>query len=328
MKTKLNIGVIGCAQIAERSVIPAMQALAEYFTVVGVASRDASKADAYADRLGVSAVVGYDALLDIPDLNAVYIPLPNGLHAEWIEKALDKGLHVLVEKSLACSLEEVQRLNQLAEAKGLALVENFQFRFHRQLQVVQNVVASGRLGALRCVRSSFGFPPFPDADNIRYDQALGGGALLDAGAYTLKVSQLLMGMDLKVSAANLNSEAGSEVDIWGGAYLQQKDGALFAELAFGFDQQYQCSLEIWGSKGRLTTNRLFTAPPGYCAELIIESGMEREVIAVEPDNHFENMLQHFYRLATVADGRAAEYAQNINQARLIAEVFALAKIST
>ena len=327
MKTKLNIGVIGCAQIAERSVIPAMQALAEYFTVVGVASRDASKADAYADRLGVSAVVGYDALLNISNLDAVYIPLPNGLHAEWIEKALDKGLHVLVEKSLACSLEEVQRLNQLAEAKGLALVENFQFRFHRQLQAVQDVVASGRLGALRCVRSSFGFPPFPDADNIRYDQALGGGALLDAGAYTLKVSQLLLGMNIEVSAANLKSEAGSEVDIWGGAYLQEQEGSLFAELAFGFDQQYQCSLEILGSKGRLTTNRLFTAPPGYSAELLIESGMDQEVITIEPDNHFKNMLQHFYCLATEESGRAAEYAQKINQARLIAEVFAQAKVS-
>ena len=328
MNKKLNIGVIGCAQIAERSVIPAMQALADYFTVAGVASRDADKASAYADRLGLPAIVGYDALLDLPDLDAVYIPLPNGLHAEWIEKALNKGLHVLVEKSLACSQEAVQRLNQIAEEKGLALVENFQFRFHRQLQVVHDVVASGRLGALRCVRSTFGFPPFPDADNIRYDKELGGGALLDAGAYTLKVSQLLLGMDLKVSAANLNHDAGCEVDIWGGAYLQQQEGALFAELAFGFDQQYQCSLEIWSSKGRLTTNRLFTAPPGYSAELVIESGMEREVIVVEPDNHFENMLLHFYSLATGTDGRAAEYAQNNNQARLIAEVFAQAKVCT
>ena len=328
MNKKLNIGVIGCAQIAERSVIPAMQALADYFTVAGVASRDADKASAYADRLGLPAIVGYDALLDLPDLDAVYIPLPNGLHAEWIEKALNKGLHVLVEKSLACSQEAVQRLNQIAEEKGLALVENFQFRFHRQLQVVHDVVASGRLGALRCVRSTFGFPPFQDADNIRYDKELGGGALLDAGAYTLKVSQLLLGMDLKVSAANLNHDAGCEVDIWGGAYLQQQEGALFAELAFGFDQQYQCSLEIWSSKGRLTTNRLFTAPPGYSAELVIESGMEREVIVVEPDNHFENMLLHFYSLATGTDGRAAEYAQNNNQARLIAEVFAQAKVCT
>jgi predicted dehydrogenase len=328
MNKKLNIGVIGCSQIAERSVIPAMQALSDYFTVVGVASRDADKASAYADRLGLVAVVGYDALLDLSGLDAVYIPLPNGLHAEWIEKALNQGLHVLVEKSLACSFEEVQGLNHLAEAKGLALVENFQFRFHRQLQVIQDVVASGRLGALRCVRSTFGFPPFPDVDNIRYDLALGGGALLDAGAYTLKVSQILLGMDLKVSAANLNHDTGSDVDIWGGAYLQQQDGTLFAELAFGFDQQYQCSLEIWGSKGRLTTNRLFTAPPGFSAELLIESGMEREVIAVEPDNHFENMLQHFHCLATQAKGRSAEYAQNINQARLIAEVFALTQKST
>jgi len=323
MKT-LNIGILGCAQIAERSVIPAMQSLRREFNVLGVASRDESKANAYAKRLGVEPVIGYDTLLDWVGLDAVYIPLPNGLHAEWIEKALNKGIHVLVEKSLACTPEEVTRLNELAATKQLALVENFQFRFHPQLKAIEEIVASGRIGQLRSMRSSFGFPPFPDAENIRYDKALGGGALLDAGAYTLKLSQIFLGSDLNVAAANLNKEAGSEVDIWGGAYLKQKNGSLFSEVAFGFDQQYQCSLELWGSIGRLTTNRVFTAPAGYEAEIVIESGMDRDVVKVESANHFQNMLKHFHQLAVEGEGREQEYAQNINQARLISEVFAQA----
>lgn len=322
---KLKIGIIGCAQIAERSVIPAMQALPELFEVVGVASRSEATVRPYAEKLGVPAVVGYDALLEIAGLDAVYLPLPNSLHAEWIEKALKRGLHVLVEKSLACNADDVKRLNHLAALKGLALVENFQFRCHPQLKTIQDILDSGRIGDLRCVRSSFGFPPFPDADNIRYDRELGGGALLDAGAYTLKISQIILGSELNVAAANLERVDGSEVDIWGGAYLQQKDGPLFSEVAFGFDQQYQCSLELWGSKGRLTTNRLFTAPPNYSAELLIETGMDREVVTVDPANHFENMLRHFHGLVEDSAERELEYAQNNNQARLIQEVFTKAR---
>lgn len=325
MKKVLNIAVIGCAQIAQRSVIPAIQELPELFNLVGIASRSASTVQPVAEQLGVPAFVGYEALLEAPALDAVYIPLPNGLHAEWIEKSLNRGLHVLVEKSLACTEEDVIRLNQLAASKSLALVENFQFRFHPQLKAIKVILDSGRIGALRCVRSSFGFPPFPDADNIRYDKTLGGGALLDAGAYTLKVSQIILGQGLTVAAANLESGEGDEVDIWGGAYLKEKDGSLFSEVAFGFDQQYQCSLELWGSKGRLTTNRLFTAPQNYSAELVIESGMDREVVIVEPANHFENMLRHFHRLIEDSAGRELEYAQNNNQARLIGEVFAKAR---
>ena len=147
---------------------------------------------------------------------------------------------------------------------------------------------------------------------------------MDAGAYTLKVSQIILGQDLTVAAANLHGGEDDTVEIWGGAYLQQKNGPLFSQIAFGFDQQYQCSLELWGSKGRLTANRLFTAPPDYPIELIIESGMEREVISVEPANHFKNMLQHFHGLTEDSQGRDLEYVQNNNQARLIREVFAKA----
>ncbi|MGC6424323.1 MAG: Gfo/Idh/MocA family protein [Lentimonas sp.] len=328
MNPTLNIGILGCAQIAGRMVIPALIELQDLFSVVGVASRNAEKVEAFADQHELKAYTGYESLLDQPGLDAVYIPLPNALHSAWIDKALDRGLHVIVEKSLECTAEEVERLCQLAEKKGLVLLENFQFRCHPQLQTIKEIIDTGRIGDLRCMRSSFGFPPFPDESNIRYNKSLGGGALLDAGAYTLKVSQIILGADLEVASANLWYDPEREVDIWGGAYLQQKDGPLFSEVAFGFDQQYQCSLELWGSKGRLTTNRLFTAPAGYSPELLIESGMDKEVVKVNPENHFKAMLRHFHALVNGQANREDEYAQNINQARLIAEVFAKAKAST
>ena len=235
-------------------------------------------------------------------------------------KALQQGLHVLSEKSLGCSLQEVTELNVIAQSKDIALVENFQFRFHSQLAFIKSLIADGKIGELRCIRSSFGFPPFADSNNIRYKKALGGGALLDAGAYTLKVSQLFLGDDIEVAAANLSYPANSEVDISGGAYIKQKKGDLFLEAAFGFDSFYQCSIELWGSKGRIFTNRIFTSPPGFKPEIIVETNQGKETLSLEADNHFKNMLTHFHQLVCGEKNKKDEYKQNILQASLIEQV--------
>ncbi|OVE79190.1 hypothetical protein BVY01_03355 [bacterium I07] len=320
MNKPVNMGVIGCADIAVRSVIPALNELKDYYHLTGIASRSESKARAAAEEFGSRAFEGYESLLDLKGLDAVYIPLPNALHFEWIEKALSRGIHVLAEKSLGCSFNEVETLNRLAETMQLALVENFQFRFHKQLAVIQQMVNDGTIGELRCLRSSFGFPPFKDRENIRYQMSLGGGALLDAGAYPIKISQLFLGEELYVGAANLNIDPETGVDLWGGAYLKQTEGPLFSETAFGFDHHYQCSLELWGSKGKLVTNRIFTAPPGYSPEILLETADGEKRMTIESDHHFKNMLKHFYSLIREKDGLAAEYKQNASQARLIEEV--------
>ena len=109
MTAPVPIGVLGLARIAERSVIPAIASLPQQFRLAGLASRSAEKARRFAEQFNAPAVDGYDALLGQPELQAVYIPLPNQLHEEWVEKALERGLHVLVEKPLACSEESVAR---------------------------------------------------------------------------------------------------------------------------------------------------------------------------------------------------------------------------
>ena len=200
MTRRINIGILGCAKIAERSVIPAILQLPDLFRVSGIASRTIDRGVQFADKFRVTPVANYGALLEQENIDAVYIPLPNALHAEWIKNALVKGLHVLVEKSMASNLEEVEQLTDIAFRKNKILVENFQFRFHRQLLRIFEIIRCGELGELRCIRSSFGFPPFPDPGNIRYQKALGGGALLDAGAYPIKISQLILGSSLEVKS--------------------------------------------------------------------------------------------------------------------------------
>lgn len=317
---KLRIGILGAAKIAVKSMIPAILDLPEKYILAGIASRDSNKALEIANMFDVHAVGSYDDILNTSLVDIIYIPLPNASHFEWVKKALERGLHVLVEKSLGCNLQEVTTLNKIANDKGLILVENFQFRFHSQLQFIIKLVNDSKIGELRCLRSSFGFPPFPDHDNIRYKKELGGGALLDVGAYPLKIAQVFLGYDLGVAAANLSIDHEKQVDIWGGAYLKQKTGSLFAEIAFGFDHLYQCNLELWGSKGKIYTNRIFTAPPGYSPEIVVETSEGKEIIHLKADHHFKNMLEHVFNLHKGIGDVEEEYQQNIHQARLIEEL--------
>ncbi|CAL66999.1 Gfo/Idh/MocA family protein [Christiangramia forsetii] len=316
--SKIRVGVLGAANIAMRSLIPEIQNLSDKFEFVGLASRHPKNMEetSYAYTL----YEGYESILEQNILDAVYIPLPNSLHYTWVKKALKKGLHVLVEKSLACEYEEVKELNEIAKESNLALVENFQFRFHSQLSEIKKIINNGVIGDIRIIRSTFCFPPFTDSDNIRYKKELGGGALLDAGAYTIKLSQILMGPELYITSAKSNSNSNFDVDIWGGGTLQQKNGKLFSQFSFGFDNFYQCNLEVVGSKGKMYTNRIFTAKESFKPKIILETNKDgmRE-IELESDNHFRNMLIYFYELVTGIKDKNIEYSQNINQARLLEE---------
>lgn len=285
--------MLGCASIADRMVIPAIKSSAS-FNLVAVASRTKEKADAYATKFDCGAVTGYENLLTRNDIEAVYIPLPTGLHFEWAIEALKHNKHILIEKSLAGTFDEVSQIVSLAKEKNLLVCENFMFEYHRQFGLIKNILKNGTLGSLRCIRSSFGFPPFGDADNIRYQAELGGGALLDAGAYTIKVAGILTEYRPKLIGASLSIDEKRGVDLFGGIMMKFESGCVI-ETAFGFDHFYQCNLEIWGTKGKLTADRIFTAGPGISPRITIESNNGKEIIDVEPDNHFVNLLEDFAR---------------------------------
>ena len=177
MIKKYKVGVLGCAHIAIRSLLPAFSS-SERFELAGIASRDFHKAQLAAAPYHCVAYGSYEELLDNEDIELVYIPLPTGLHYEWIHKALEKGKHVMSEKSLSCTYDEVRELVELACDKHLLLIENFQFRFHSQHVWVKELLERYELGDLRCFRCSFGFPPFEDRNNIRYSNLLAAGLCL------------------------------------------------------------------------------------------------------------------------------------------------------
>jgi predicted dehydrogenase len=311
-------GILGCAAIAKNAIIPAILSVAGH-EVKAIASRSEKKAIEFASMFDSSPVFGYEELLDIAELDAIYIPLPTGLHFEWTYKALSKGKHVLVEKSATTTLAQAEEIVKLAKAKNLVVVENFQFQHHSQHQVVKKMIENGEIGELRSFRSSFGFPPFSMDDNIRYNPALGGGALFDAGAYVLKATTFMLGSGYQVEAASLTLNKDLQVDWFGGAFLRKKDNPVFAQVAFGFDNFYQCNYEVWGSKGKITVHRAFTAKPGYEPIITVEKHNYKEDIKLESDDHFVNMISYFEQLVTNNDGRI-ELECILEQASLIQAV--------
>ncbi len=311
---KLAIGVLGCANIAQRSVIPAILSIPN-FNLLAIASRTAEKAFQFSTQFGCKAVVGYQELIDRKDIDAIYMPLPTGLHEEWVIKTLEAGKHVLVEKSLSMSYKSAQKMVDLAKKKGLLIMENFMFLYHHQHQFVKQLITDGKIGELRCFRSSFGFPPL-SPDNFRYNTTLGGGALLDAAAYTIKASQLFLGNNLTVQASTLNYS--NNVDIFGGAFLTNPNNQI-SEIAFGFDNFYQCNYELWGSKGKIIAQRAFTPAPNFKPTITLEQQGEVFNFEINEENHFINILNEFKRCIFEND-KNDKYVEILNQSRLIQEL--------
>jgi NDP-hexose-3-ketoreductase len=316
---KYKVGVLGCANVAERRVIPSIQAISR-LELVAVASRSTQKADNFAMKFNCKAVYSYDDLLTDSSIDIVYIPLPTGLHYEWAIKAMKAGKHILVEKSLGANLEEVEEMLAVSKENKVCIWEDFMFMFHSQHQFVKQQIADGKLGEIRSMRASFGFPPFPSNDNIRYSKKLGGGALLDAGAYTLRVTQFLFEGKWEVKSAFLKVTDNYEVDIYGGVFLVNETLGVFSEVAFGFDNFYQCNYEIWGSKGKLIAHRAYTPDANLKPLITIELQGEKEQIELPEDNHFVNILNAFCE-AVDNNNYALNHKSLREQARLIQDTF-------
>jgi len=193
---KVRWGVISTANIGVKKVIPAMQR-GVYSSVTAIASRDQARADAAAGALGIPRAYGsYEALLADPDIDAVYVPLPNHLHVPWALRAIDAGKHVLVEKPVALDAAEAEQLRTAAERNHhLKVMEAFMYRFHPQWVQARNLVRSGRIGELRTIQTFFSYYNDNAAD-VRNQSALGGGGgLMDIGCYPVSLSRWIFGAE-------------------------------------------------------------------------------------------------------------------------------------
>lgn len=320
MNKKIRIGVLGCAAIADRSMIPAILSLPDFFELVAVASRTTEKANQYADKFNCEAVGSYDEMIQRNDIEALYIPLPTGLHEEWINKALLSGKHVYAEKSIAYTEVAASEMINSAKNNNLALMEGFMFQYHSQNLKVKELLSQGAIGNLRFFSGSFGFPPFPDANNFRYDKNIGGGAIFDACGYPVRAAFYILGNTLKVQGASVYYDPAKQSSLFGSAYLKGESG-IGAAISFGFDNYYQCNYQIWGSKGRLTANKAFTPKIDQSTTLILEHDNISEVINCEADNHFAKAMIEFYNII-ISESKRPKHYQEILQQSIALETIA------
>ncbi len=284
----LRWGVLGAAWIAERAVLPAIRA--EGGAIVALASRDRDRAQALARRFQVARVGdGYQDVLDVPGLDAVYIPLPNSLHARWTIAAAARGLHVLCEKPLADHPDAGRRMVEACAAAPVALAEAVMYRYHPRMEAVERCCRDGELGELRHVAAHFSFPLAP-GPNIRWDARLGGGALLDVGGYAVGAARWLLGAD-PVRVAAVVRRQGS-VDVQAAAVLDFATGAT-ASVAVSFQAAEHQRLTVVGTRASLTVPRPFTAWVGEALPLELERDGATTLIPTPAADPYRAMVRAF-----------------------------------
>jgi D-xylose 1-dehydrogenase (NADP+, D-xylono-1,5-lactone-forming) len=318
----LRLGLLSTAHINEKLMGGAR--LVDEVDVVAVASRSRERASAQAAELGIQrALDSYEALLADPDVDAVYISLPNSLHVDWSVRALEAGKHVLCEKPLARSVEPVERAFDAADAAGRVLAEAFMWRHHPQADKLVELLP--RVGELRVVRAQFSFALDPATieavDNIRLSGELAGGALMDVGCYCVSAARLIAGEPIAVTGQQVTGQ----VDLRFVATMQHAGGVL-THFDCGVDTVDRAQLEVAGSQGTLVLNDPFHAlKPGL--EVPGADG-STEWVEVERENPYACELRDF--AAAVAGEREPRLARSdaVGQARAIAALYESAERGT
>jgi predicted dehydrogenase len=320
---RIRWGLLSTAHI-NRRLIPAIRA-SERGELVAVASRSQDSADAYAAQWGIPRAFGsYQALLDSDAIDAVYISLPNHLHAEWTITALRSGKHVLCEKPFALSLAEVDSMIAAAEETGNALAEAFMYRHHPQMKAVGEWVQSGRLGDILSVRSIFDIV-LPARDNIRFNPALGGGSLWDVGVYPLSFAQYVMGgPPQRVYGSQWLGETGVDEDFAG--QMEYGDGRV-AQIACSFHSPYYAMAEVVGTEGRLSLDKpfVFDHSPGPRQLLFHPAIGEAREITVPDQELYSGEVEDMHDAIL---GRAANYltlAETRNHVRTVLALYESAR---
>ena len=303
-------GVLSTARIAGRLVEGARNT--EEAEIVAVGSRNTASAERFAEAMGIPRAHGsYEALLADPDVEAIYIPLPNSMHVEWTMRALDAGKHVLCEKPMDRRPEQVEQAFDLAADRGLVLSEGFMWRHNPQTACLRDLLGEGTIGDVRLVRASFSFMLVRDPD-VRLDPALDGGALMDVGCYCVSGARLVAGGEpLSVAAEVVTGPTGVDMRLTG---LLRFDGDVLAAIDCGLDLPSRSELEICGAEGRIVMS-----DPWHCIEprIAVERGYDREVIKVPVADSYALELADI--AAAVRDGREPLLgrADALGQARAI-----------
>jgi predicted dehydrogenase len=317
-------GVLSTAKIGIEKVIPATAAAARC-EVVAIASRDLGRAQTAASGLGIARAFGsYEDLLADPDIDAVYIPLPNHLHADWTIAAAVAGKHVLCEKPLATSAAEAELMIQACEAEGVLLMEAFMYRLHPTWEAVRELLANDRIGELRAVQSWFSYFN-DDPGDIRNIVDAGGGALYDIGCYCVNLSRMLFGAEPIRIQGSVTRDAVMGIDTLTSGILGFDDG--IATFTCGIRAEPDQRVHIYGTGGRISVEIPFNIPPDRPTRVFVTTGgdppvrPDTQVLTFEPANEYTIQAERF--AAAVLDRTPAPIPPSdaVGNLRVIEELF-------
>lgn len=324
----LRWGILSTADIGLKKVIPGIQK-GRRCAVVAIASREPGRARAAADALGIErAHDSYEALLADPEVDAVYIPLPNHLHAEWTVAAARAGKHVLCEKPLALTAADAERMAEACDREGVLLMEAFMYRLHPSWVAARALVAEGRIGRLVAVDSWFSYFN-DDPANIRNIRAVGGGALYDVGCYSVNLSRMLFASEPTHVRAAVTRDPASGVDIVTSAILSFAGGVATFTCSTRMEPAQR--VDIHGTEGRISIAIPFNIPPDRPTEISIVAGGDPPVAPAIEVRRFPTADPYTVEAERFADAvldgtpvpvPAADAAANL---RVIERIFAAAE---
>jgi predicted dehydrogenase len=281
--TSVRIGVLGAAQITPMALIEPAREVPEA-TVAAVAARDVERARKFAAKHGVPKVhASYEELLADPDIDAVYIPLPNGLHGRWTIAALQAGKHVLCEKPFTANAEEAQAVAAVAAGSDRVVMQAFHYRYHALTRRMLEIIGSGELGEIRRIEARFCIP-LP-VENIRWDLALAGGALMDTGGYAIHLVRTLAGAEPVVRSARAKLRRPG-VDRLLQAELDFADGRTGAVTASMLSTRLvSIAARVTGSQGTMQVSNFVVPQYGNSLTVRTATGRRKEKVERRPASY-------------------------------------------
>jgi predicted dehydrogenase len=315
-KSVVNWGVIGCAGIAQSSVIPGILK-ADNAKLYALSSRGAgSKLDEFCEKFNpVKSYTSYEELLDDPEIDAVYIPLPNGLHCEWTIKAAEKKKHILCEKPLGISADEVKTMQAAANKNGVILMEAFAYRQSPLTKKVKSLVEEGVVGKLKFIESHFNFY-LDNMENVRLNQTLAGGATYDVGCYNLNVIRYIAGSE--PTAIYATGEVGAQNGIdESSCIMMEFEGGLKAVSYCSFISTFRSEYTIVGETGIIHVPVVFNKEGEN--SIIITKNSDVEEITVSCPHNYMLEVEQFGRCILNDEKPLITFEDSLNNTKIIDE---------
>ena len=298
MTETLTWGIIGTSRI-NRKVIPAIRSV-KGTNLLAVASRTHERAEEFAEEYGIPKVYdSYEAILDNPKIDCVYIPLPNSLHAEWTMKAIEAGKHVLCEKPFTVDADEAVVVADVVNSGDRICMEAFMYRFHPQWERARTLIETGEIGEVKLIHSSFGFN-LTDRTNIRLSGELAGGSLMDIGSYCVNGSRLITQGEPTLVSAQATFDPEEDVDVSLAGTMRFASGVT-ATFESSFDTAFRHTFEVVGTEGILTLWHPWTPGPEQDVSVAVNCNDHVETHKIPAADEYALQVKHFCQVVRGED---------------------------